>query len=604
LLRNSSAFNAHASVYPDTHTFVLMILGIFGGQAPVPIWLRWLRALDIKLNPTVSGPVHLADSGGASTFHKGALWVVCEGASSGAPNAERVADAYSKLGASCLAGLSGRFRFLLHDARAGHLLASCSAAPPWPLAYWSGSGLTLVCSEVLPLLRCPEVSPTLDESYLLHSVLGLGAAAEGRTSIRGIRRLCSGETLLVDSNGPRIVRRDLLTPRVPRGVAGSHLFIEELARAVVDHAATGRSVISLSGGLDSAALCAAGLQRAGPLDAMAFAAPALAGDAERDSLDAMQRAWPRLRLASVDVSDATDLPELSRPVRDDPGLTPLALLPARLRLWARAHDAGVGEVIEGEGGDELFNMLPTPLDAMRRGHLVAAARQVFDARGRRDLVEQGLWLPWLPRDLQRRWLARRNPTSAQLPAFVNRDAIDRPGVQEAVDEYRASLVHRPFERRLREWISDPMVVGAWLSRRHLAAGCGIDLAWPLLERPVLELVLGLHAIGAVHGGRRKPFLQEALRGLVPDSVRLQSKDIGLYHAFIPRILTSARAREAVRDVRVKARLADLVRFDRIEAMLDGLAAGRPLGAGALWQLECLVCFADWYVTASSEYGVV
>jgi hypothetical protein len=125
----------------------------------------------------------------------------------------------------------------------------------------------------------------------------------------------------------------------------------------------------------------------------------------------------------------------------------------------------------------------------------------------------------------------------------------------------------------------------------------------LLERPVLELILGLHAAGEVRGGSRKPFLRDALRGLVPDSMRLQPKNIGLYRAFIPRVLTSPRAREAVRDARVKARLAELVRFERVEAMLDALAAGRPLGAGALWHLECVVSFAEWYTRASSEYGV-
>jgi hypothetical protein len=38
-------------------------------------------------------------------------------------------------------------------------------------------------------------------------------------------------------------------------------------------------------------------------------------------------------------------------------------------------------------------------------------------------------------------------------------------------------------------------------------------------------------------------------------------------------------------------------------MLDGLAAGRSLGVAALWQLECVVSFAEWYARASREHGV-
>ncbi len=91
--------------------------------------------------------------------------------------------------------------------------------------------------------------------------------------------------------------------------------------------------------------------------------------------------------------------------------------------------------------------------------------------------------------------------------------------------------------------------------------------------------------------------------MVPDEVRRRPKNVALYKALIHRILTSSRSREALRDARVRARLADLVRFDRVEAMLDGLAAGRSLGMAALWQLECLVGFAEWYARASREHGV-
>jgi hypothetical protein len=209
----------------------------------------------------------------------------------------------------------------------------------------------------------------------------------------------------------------------------------------------------------------------------------------------------------------------------------------------------------------------------------------------------------LPRLLQRAWLAKRSPVEAHLPSFAAAGASQLPAVREATDEYRATLVHRPFATRLQEWLSSPIVVGAALSRRQLAARFGLDLGWPMLDRDVVELVLGLHSAQAISGGSQKPFLRDAVAGLVPDEVRLLSKDIGLYRALIPRILTSPRSRQAVRNARVKARLAALVRFERLEAMLDRLAAGQPLGTSALWQLECVVSFADWYARASSEHGV-
>jgi asparagine synthetase B (glutamine-hydrolysing) len=381
------------------------------------------------------------------------------------------------------------------------------------------------------------------------------------------------------------------------------LFVDEVGKAVAASTERGGSALSLSGGLDSAALAGAGLVHADTLTAFSFVAPGLDRTAEIGSIEVLNRVWPRLHVTQVDASDATDLPDLGSELRDDPPLIPLALLPARMRLWSHARTAGFRTLIEGEGGDELFSMLPTPLDALRAGHVIDAAHHVLGSSGRRTLVEHGLWLPFLPGVVQRAWLARRQPIEALLPAFSKWDAAANPAIRSAIGEYLETLTHRSFATRLNEWQSAPIVVGAALSRRHLAASLGLELDWPMLDRGVLELVLGLHAAGAIHGGPTKLFLQGALAGIVPEEVRLRPKNVGLYKAFVPRVLTSSRSRQALRDTRVRARLADLVRFERIEAMLDGLAAGRSLGVAALWQLECVVSFAEWYARASREHGV-
>jgi len=583
-----------------------MILGfILREPAPRPPWFSSLGLQ--SLEAPGDGGVHLGLSEGGSHYRGGGLVVIAESRRTARHrrlDAPEIAEAYRRLGHGCVSRLPGCFRFILHDTEAACLFAASSTAPPWPLAYWSDSRTTVICSRVLPMLRCPGVPRATDESYLLHLVLGLSASPAGRTAIRGIRRLGPGEGLTIDSRGMCVSVVDRLTPR-DLGDSEQHgaLFVHELGKAVSDATEHRRSVVSLSGGLDSAALVAAGLQQAHELSALSFIAPRLDRNAEIGSIDAMERAWPRLHVTRLNASDANELPDLGPELRDDPLLTPLALLPARLQLWSQARETGFQTVIEGEGGDELFSMLPTPLDALRRGHVVDATRHVLLSSGRRALVEQGLWLPLLPAVVRRAWLARRAPVDTHLPAFVVRGAPERPVVREATHEFLATLVHRPFAARLNDWLSAPSVVGAALSRRHLAGGFGLELEWPMLERGVLELVLGLHAANAIRGGPEKPFLQTALAGMVPDEVRLLPKNIGLYRAFIPRVLTSPRSRQVLRDVQVRGRLADLVRFERIEAMLDGLAAGRTLGLAALWHLECVVSFAEWYARASREYGV-
>jgi asparagine synthase (glutamine-hydrolysing) len=544
-------------------------------------------------------------AGGSSSAHRDAgVSVIAEtGAPRSHQGASAIADAYRTFGCECVRHLRGRFRFLLHDARRSLLLAASSTAPPWPLVYWSDSRTTVVASTVASLLGVPQVPRALDEGYLVHLVMGLSAMPAGVTALRGVRRLCAGEALLVDAEGPRVAEVDHLVPRRHGGRSRpGRAFLEELGEAVRHASDAERPVYSLSGGLDSAALaCAVPCRR--EVAGLSFVAPALDLAAEVPAIDSMQRAWPELSLTRLDVSTAVDLPDLGAELRDDPPLTPLALLPARVHLWSVAREAGFKTVIEGEGGDELFSMLPTPVDALRHGHLATAARQIVRSGGRRSLVEHSVLLPLLPHGVQRAWLARRHSMETHLPSFATWRADEHPLIREAMAQYLELFVHRPFSDRLSDWLSSPFVVGAAMSRRHLAARFGLDLEWPMLERGVLEVILGLHEAGAIPGGDAKPFLREALDGLVPDDVRLRSKDVGLYRAFIGRVLTSPRARAALRDGRVRRRLVDLVRFERIEAMLDGLAEGRSLGPAALWQLECVVSFAQWYEQASREYGV-
>jgi len=580
-----------------------MMLGlVLRDPAPRPAWLASLGLEHAGGEGTAT--VHLGASDHCSRFRNGQLTVIAESNIDSVMDARAVSDAYRRFGAGCTRHLPGRFRFVIHDAEAGQVVAASSTAPPWPLAYWSDSRTTIVASRILPMLGCPDVPRALDDSYLVHLVMGLASMRDGSTAIRGIRRLCPGEVLIVDPGGTRVSRVDSLVPRDVGGHRGQlgAAFVEELGKALGGHTAHASCVVSFSGGLDSAAIAAARLRHGRDLAALSFVAPAL-DSTEIDSIEAMERAWSGLRVTRVDASAADDLPDLGPDLRDDPPLTPLALLPARMLLWSRAREAGFRTVIEGEGGDELFSTLPTPLDALRRGHVLDAARHVLEFRWRRAALLYGVCLPLLPGRIQRAWLARRQPIEAHLPAFAARDAGQHPAVREATDEYLMTLVHRPFATHLDNWLSAPIIVGAQLSRRHLAEGFGLDLEWPMLDRGVLELVLGLHAAGAIHGGPERRFLRDALAGMVPDEVRRRPKSVVFYKALIHRLLTSSRSREALRDVRVRARLADLVRFDRVEAMLDGLAAGGSPGVGALWQLECLVGFAGWYARASREHGV-
>src|SRR5580658_3100873 len=184
-----------------------MILGfVRPDPAPAPAWFSDL-GLE-SAGETGARSVHLGAGGDASRYRGGGLTAIAESV-----DATAVADGYRRLGPACVQHLPGRFRFIVHDMASGQLFAASSTAPPWPLAYWSDSRTTIVSSRLLPMLRCPAVPRALDESYLVHLVMGLSAMRDGSTAIRSIRRLCPGEVLVADTSGVRVSRVDRLTPR-------------------------------------------------------------------------------------------------------------------------------------------------------------------------------------------------------------------------------------------------------------------------------------------------------------------------------------------------------------------------------------------------------
>src|SRR5271155_2890486 len=158
-----------------------MILGfVQAAPPPAPPWFSGLKLESVGQGGDRT--VYFGIAGTASRYRGRGLSVIAEFA-----EAAEVADAYRHFGPGCVRRIPGRFRFLLHDAEARRLFAASSTAPPWPLVYWSDSRTTLVSSRLLPMLRFPDVPRALNESYLVHLVMGLSAMRDGATAIRDVR---------------------------------------------------------------------------------------------------------------------------------------------------------------------------------------------------------------------------------------------------------------------------------------------------------------------------------------------------------------------------------------------------------------------------------
>ena len=245
------------------------------------------------------------------------------------------------------------------------------------------------------------------------------------------------------------------------------------------------------------------------------------------------------------------------------------------------------------------------MDALRRGAWATALGYLRRRSGRRALLLRAGVLPFLPGSLRRTWARRhaREWADRLLPSYLTRTGTWRHETALSLERYSDTLVRDDYETGLHRWLSEPAAVASAQGHRQLARHFGVDLVSPLLCRRVLELCLGIPPQMMFSQRYDKAFLRGALAGRVPEAFRVRPKDNRLWRVLRTSVLTSAGARRALQDEHVRERLADWVRFERVEATLDALARGAILPDRLLLHLEGLVMFAQWYGMARRDYGV-
>ncbi len=252
--------------------------------------------------------------------------------------------------------------------------------------------------------------------------------------------------------------------------------LEAWSATVRAHTAAGACDVSLSGGLDSAALCAMAARHA-PGQVRAWTMDVHFADAtERRNAGLVARA-SGVELQEVSIPDAS-LPELLEPaVLANETVILNARAVASFAFYAEAARRGATRMMSGAGADEVLRGNPGAMDSAR-------ARILED----RSLAEPVL--------------IGAGPADSRVP-------WEAWGRGLATDEVRYA------EWVLRELVLPPEVGGA---RAH-----GMALLTPYLEAPFVDLALSLPEALLVREGVGKWLFRQALRSLVPGAVRLARK---------------------------------------------------------------------------------
>jgi asparagine synthase (glutamine-hydrolysing) len=436
-----------------------------------------------------------------------------------------LAAAYRRWGTDLPARMRGDFVLLVWDGERGGGLLARDQLGVRPLFVHESGGTVRFATELRQLLALLPSTPAPDRAGVAHWIAVSNRPGTG-TLYKGVRRLGPGELLEFGPGGSRGRRYWAPRFREPWGGEG----LAERVRAGLEGAVerrlggAGETGVLMSGGLDSATVAALGKRRLLACSATFPEHPA----ADESGLIAELREALGLGGLTAEVRPgglvASAIEHLSAWRSPLLGWGDFWALP----LMRAAAARGVGTMLDGDGGDELFGprsyLLADRLLAGRPGQVLDLARRLpgADRVGRRTKVATvaRLLLEGAAPHRQQLWL-RGLSTRRQAPAWL---------LGEAVSELAASDDPAPWKLLdgPRWWASAAYGiaygiegVGVFEHQRRRAALAGIEARHPLLDLDLVELCLRQPPAATLDPDLSRPVLREAMAGVLPDSVRLR-----------------------------------------------------------------------------------
>ncbi|MDD5717844.1 MAG: asparagine synthase (glutamine-hydrolyzing) [Sulfuricurvum sp.] len=271
-----------------------------------------------------------------------------------AGDTEVILAAYERWGIACVHHLEGMFAFALMDGDKLYLVRDRMGKKP--LFYHQGKEAFVFASEIKAIK--PFLSSVRMNEDAMQSYLSFLASAPPHTFYEGIEKLQSGEWLCFEENAVTKHRYYDLPEASVSKISDVSLALEriesELHRSIRMRLDTEAPTAALlSGGLDSAMICAVARSQGKELPAFTLGYDEYHGYDERSNA-AVTAAYLGLKHTEVviskkDFDDHLDelLTHMDEPL-NDPAALPLYL------LFKKIAAEGYKVIVSGEGSDELF----------------------------------------------------------------------------------------------------------------------------------------------------------------------------------------------------------------------------------------------------------
>ena len=438
-----------------------------------------------------------------------------------ASSAELILHAYAHWGESCLDHLLGDFSFAIWDSRLRRVFAARDHFGVRPLFY-AQVGQCLLISNTLDCIRqIPFVPNELNERAIGDFLLVGQNRYPSETFFAAIHRLPVAHSLSAGREGISTQRYWTLAIDEPLFFKRAEDYVDrfrELMRSAVgDRLPDGPLGVSMSGGLDSPLLAATAVQLGAATTALTHVFDRLIQDEERHhaGLVAQHLGIPiRYRVAE---DESWGWEPDSIPIHTpDPCSNPLGLL--ALKEHHRAVSGYTRVILYGLGPDDSLAYEWKPY----LNHLI---RQRRWGRVCRDLVSEFAAHPRIPLVdmLSRKWKERNEPDwyTPSFPSWFNKDFEDRIRLRDRWEEIGTySLLPHPTRPVGYTSFAGSFPMGGLDIFDAGNTGAPCEYRHPFFDIRLLRFLL---AVPAIPWCRHKQLIRSALRGMIPEEVRLRPK---------------------------------------------------------------------------------
>lgn len=473
---------------------------------------------------------------------------------------EVIMAAYDKWGEECQLRFNGMWAFAIWDRRERKLFVSRDRFGVKPLLYVHDGKHFAFASEMKAFLALDwfpaEFDPEMVSAALTNHKLIEGSE---RCLLRGLKRLPGGYCLTIEQGGMSTLRRWWSTldhlPRVPDSYEEQveqyrDLFLDACRIRMRSDVPIGTA---LSGGLDSSSIVCAmhHIRQAQPVGAR------LATDWQRAFVATYpgnvvdERAYADFVVQETgadailcEITPAMYLENYESVLFQFEEIADIHLGP-----WVvhkRQRESGVVVTIDGHGGDEALGGYPWHVtaalaDAVRALGGNRAAQLLGTLKGLELFPPDQFYVRSLHRALKKtkqsilgsasaRWLQCR-PAEFQSPGYEQ----DRPRLGSRDRLFRrlyADFHFTELPMNLRDFDR--------LSMAH-----GVEVRSPLMDWRLATYAFSLPSQAKVGGGYTKRILRDALKGILPEPVRLRTRKLGFPN--MPEAWSSVQAKEFMRD---------------------------------------------------------